>query len=73
MIYPFDASYAQKVLRIHYEYADVIARKRERLAARTAGLIAHDRMLTTSDKDTSNAAYRRELSLNTQRIEDRAA
>lgn len=73
MIYPFDASYAQKVLRIHYEYADVIVRKRERLAARTAGLIAHDRMLTTSDKDTSNAARRRELSLNTLRIEARAA
>ncbi|HHR1002908.1 TPA: hypothetical protein ACS29Y_002530 [Raoultella planticola] len=73
MIYPFDASYAQKVLRIHYEYADVIVRKRERLAARTAGLIAHDRMLTTSDKDASNAAHRRELSLNTLRIEARAA
>lgn len=73
MIYPFDASYAQKVLRIHYEYADVIVRKRERLAARTAGLIAHDRMLTTSDKDTSNAARRRELSLNALRIEARAA
>lgn len=50
MIYPFDASYAQKVLRIHYEYADVIARKRERLAARTAGLIAHDRILAMAEK-----------------------
>ncbi|VUS67114.1 hypothetical protein SB6424_00646 [Klebsiella pasteurii] len=73
MIYPFDASYAQKVLRIHYKYADVIVRKRERLAARTAGLIAHDRMLTTSDKDISNAAHRRELSLNTLQIVARAA
>lgn len=37
MIYPFDASYAQKVLRIHYKYADVIVRKRERLAAKLLG------------------------------------
>lgn len=37
MIYPFDASYAQKVLRIHYEYAGVIVRKRERLAAKACG------------------------------------
>jgi hypothetical protein len=73
MIYPFDASYAQKVLRIHYEYASLVVRKRERLAARTAGLIAHDRMLTTPDEDTSNAEHRKELSLNTQRIKSRAA
>ncbi|MFL7751344.1 hypothetical protein VZC42_17165 [Raoultella ornithinolytica] len=73
MIYPFDASYAQKVLRIHYEYAEVIVRKRGRLAAKTAGLIAHDRMLMTSENDIANAGSRRELSLNTQRIEARAA
>lgn len=73
MIYPFDASYAQKVLRIHYEYADVISRKRERLAARTAGLIAHDRILAMAEKDTANAAHRRELSSNALRIEARAA
>ncbi|EPY5197564.1 hypothetical protein ACXDS1_002128 [Klebsiella quasipneumoniae] len=73
MIYPFDASYAQKVLRIHYEYADVIARKRERLAARTAGLIAHDRILAMAEKDTANAAHRREFSSDALRIEARAA
>ncbi|ENR6004581.1 TPA: hypothetical protein ACPUJ4_001705 [Klebsiella pneumoniae] len=73
MIYPFDASYAQKVLRIHYEYADVIARKRERLAARTAGLIAHDRILAMAEKDTAKAAHRRELSSDALRIEARAA
>ncbi len=73
MIYPFDASYAQKVLRIHYEYADVIVRKRERLAARTAGLIAHDGHLLRWDGDKSTAEIRRELSRNTKDIEARAA
>ena len=36
MIYPFDASYAQEVLRKHYQYADVLANPRESLAAKTA-------------------------------------
>lgn len=73
MIYPFDASYAQKVLRIHYEYAGVIVRKREKLAAKATGLIAHDRILAAAENDVANAENRRELSLNTQRIEARAA
>lgn len=42
MIYPFDASYAQEVLRKHYQYADILVNPRESLAAKTAGLIAHD-------------------------------
>lgn len=72
MIYPFDASYAQKVLRIHYEYADVIDRKRK---ARCKNSRADCSRPNTRNggKDTANAAHRRELSSDALRIEARAA
>lgn len=69
MIYPFDASYAQEVLRKHYQYADVLANPRESLAAKTAGLIAHDEHLSKWDGDKSTSEIRRELSRNTEDIE----
>lgn len=71
MIYPFDASYAQEVLRKHYQYADVLANPRESLAAKTAGLIAHDEHLSKWDGDKSTSEIRRELSRNTEDIETR--
>lgn len=49
MIYPFDAMHAQKVLRTHYSYAAILMGDSERLAAKTAGLIAHDHFLLTQD------------------------
>lgn len=73
MLYPFDASYAQEVLRKHYQYADVLANPRESLAAKTAGLIAHDGHLSKWDGDKSTSEIRRELSRNTEDIETRAA
>lgn len=73
MIYPFDASYAQKVLRIHYEYADILVNPRKSLAAKTTGLIAHDGLLLRWDDDKSTAEIRRELSKNAKDIEARAA
>ena len=37
MIYPFDASYAQEVLRKHYQYADVLANPAKVLLQRQLG------------------------------------
>lgn len=73
MIYPFDASYAQEVLRKHYQYANVLVNPRESLAVKTAGLIAHDGHLSKWDGDKSTSEIRRELSRNTEDIETRAA
>lgn len=73
MIYPFDASYAQEVLRKHYQYANVLVNPRQSLAAKTAGLIAHDGHLSKWDGDKSTSEIRRGLSKNAQDIEARAA
>ncbi|HAU5006393.1 TPA: hypothetical protein JD037_23325 [Raoultella ornithinolytica] len=72
MIYPFDASYAQEVLRKHYQYADVLVKPRQSLAVKTAGLIAHDVHLSKWDGDKSTSEIRRELSRNAKDIEARA-
>ncbi|HGY5197691.1 TPA: hypothetical protein ACNV6G_002567 [Raoultella ornithinolytica] len=73
MIYPFDASYAQEVLRKHYQYADVLANPRESLAAKTTGLIDHDRLLSKWDGDKSTSEIRRKLSRSAEDIETRAS
>lgn len=73
MIYPFDASYAQEVLRKHYQYADILANPRKSLAAKITGLITHDRYLLKWDGDKSTSEIRRKLSRNTEDIETRAA
>ncbi|HCT3872575.1 TPA: hypothetical protein OTT14_003040 [Klebsiella michiganensis] len=73
MIYPFDASYAQEVLRKHYEYADILVNPRKSLAAKTTGLIAHDGLLLRWDGDKITSEIRRELSRKTEDIETRAA
>lgn len=62
MIYTIDAAYAQEVLRVNYKYADVIVRKRKRLAARTMGIVRHDRFLTEHDTSQRDIEIRRKIS-----------
>lgn len=59
MIYPFDAAYAQEVLRKNYEYAAMLSTTRERLAAKAHGLVRHDRLLDRWDSETEKAHIRR--------------
>ncbi|MBZ7457129.1 hypothetical protein FMJ28_28210 [Klebsiella michiganensis] len=73
MIYPLDASYAQEVLRKHYQYADILANPHKSLAAKTTGLITHDRYLSKWDGDKSTSEIRRKLSRNTEDIETMTA
>ncbi|ALX78358.1 hypothetical protein DOX48_08255 [Cronobacter malonaticus] len=58
MIYPFDAAYAQEVLRKNYEYAAMLSTTRERLAAKAQGLVSHDRLLANWDSETEKAHIR---------------
>lgn len=59
MIFPFDAAYAQEVLRKHYEYAEMLRSPRDKLAAKVNGLVNHDRLLARWDSDASKAHIRR--------------
>lgn len=59
MIYPFDAAYGQQVLRVHYEYADMLPAASEKLSAKTSGLIAHDRFLAKWDGKAGSQHIRR--------------
>lgn len=59
MIYPFDAVYAQQVLRVHYQYVSALPKATDKLVAKTSGLIAHDRFLARMDSDAKHEETRR--------------
>lgn len=62
MIFPFDAAYAQEVLRAHYDYADALSERGKSLAAKASGLVAHDHLLNKWDVDEIYKEIRRQLS-----------
>lgn len=72
MIYPIIAAYAQYVLRVNYEYVDVLKNKNERLKAKTFGLVRHDRYLRAND-NYEHIDAKKALSANEQKIRAIAA
>lgn len=55
MIYPFDASYAQEVLRKHYQYADILVNPPKVLPQRRQG------SLLTTDTSRNGMAIKARL------------